>query len=48
MRQNRPVPLVSKGENEEMETLIIAGGDINKEELARYSKEYSRTKCDCS
>ncbi len=47
MRQNRPVPLVSKGENEEMETLIIAGGDIHKEELAKYSKEHSRTKSDC-
>lgn len=30
-----------------METLIIAGGDINKEELVKYSKEYSRTKFDC-
>ena len=36
MRQNRPVPLVSKGENEEMETLIIAGGDINKERFRSF------------
>ena len=47
MRQKKPVPLVSKGENEKMETLIIAGGDINKEELAKYCKEDSRTKYYC-
>ncbi len=32
---------------EKMDTLIIAGGEINKEELAKYCEEHSRTKYDC-
>lgn len=30
-----------------MKTLIVAGGDINKEELTKYCKKHSRTKYDC-
>lgn len=30
-----------------METLIVAGGDINQDELVKYCKEHSRTKYNC-
>lgn len=35
------------GRELKMDTLIIAGGDINKEELTKYCKEHSRAKYDC-
>lgn len=30
-----------------MDTLIIAGGEINKEELVKYCEEHSRAKYNC-
>lgn len=30
-----------------METLIIVGGEINKEELAKYCEQHSRAKYNC-
>ena len=47
MKQEGQVCFVSKGENGKMDTLIIAGGDINKEELAKYCEEHSRAKYYC-
>ena len=47
MRQKRPVPFFSKGKKEQMETIIIAGGEMNQEELMNYCDVHKRTKYNC-